>query len=329
MLPLKSLRDCIYIVQQSANFGDHVYRSSVFLDTVWATKLYFAYLEYPAIEVYALSKDSKSNRQLLLAFGWILATQDILGIIVRINVTGSVLGRECSRSNDSEKPDIEYNVPETPTAQMNSILHLGGKVNCNIKEISELISERAKLVSKVHAASINVSGLSHLSVSELALVKRLATVNKNSPSEEDRRYLKELSTIGSLLDIHTKWLKKQYIFFDWMVTVVDEHNKSLSSSLNDIDCSELSKFISLLHHIVQEKLQALSSEEASEDPRGSKSQCVSRLLRSPSNNREMQSWLTEISAELDEETKGLSRKKEKLSKELKEILRLIPSCIQL
>lgn len=96
MLLFKSLLDCIYI----ANFGDHAYRSSVFLDTVWATKLYFAYLEYPAVEFYALSKDSKSNRQLLLAFAWILGTQDILGIIVRINVAGSVLGRECSRSND-------------------------------------------------------------------------------------------------------------------------------------------------------------------------------------------------------------------------------------
>lgn len=107
-------------------------------------------------------------------------------------------------------------------AQINNILYLNGKVNYNLKEISELISEKAKLVSKAHAASINVSGLPHLSVSELALIKRISTINKKAPSNEDKRYIKDLNIISGLLDTHMKWLKKEHMFFEWMV-----NNKSV------------------------------------------------------------------------------------------------------
>lgn len=77
-----------------------VFRRLIFLlDTIWATKLCFAYLQYPAIEFYALSESSKNNRPLLLAFAWLLGTQDILSVITQINLSNSVLGRECSRLN--------------------------------------------------------------------------------------------------------------------------------------------------------------------------------------------------------------------------------------
>lgn len=73
------------------------------LDTIWATKLCFAYLQYPAIEFYALSESSKNNRPLLLAFAWLLGTQDILSVITHINLSNSVLGRECSRLNSVQQ----------------------------------------------------------------------------------------------------------------------------------------------------------------------------------------------------------------------------------
>lgn len=97
-------------------------------------------------------------------------------------------------------------------------------MNYNIKEITELISERSKLVNKVHAASIKVSGLPHLSVSEAALIKRISTTSKYT--KEDEKYIKELSTVARLLNIHMKWLKKEHIFFEWMV-----NNRNLILSL--------------------------------------------------------------------------------------------------
>ena len=69
---------------------------------IWGTKLYFAYLQYPAVEFYALNRDSKNNRQLLLAFAWLLGTQNVLNVIIRINLSNSVLGRECAYPNNSE-----------------------------------------------------------------------------------------------------------------------------------------------------------------------------------------------------------------------------------
>lgn len=97
-------------------------------------------------------------------------------------------------------------------------MYLNGKVNYNIKEISELISERTKLVSKIHAASNKICGLPHLSVSEAALIKRISTINKDVLSNEDKKHIKELSTIANLLNIHIKWMKKEHIFFEWMVS---------------------------------------------------------------------------------------------------------------
>ncbi|CAL7943115.1 unnamed protein product [Xylocopa violacea] len=298
-------------------------------DIVWSTKLYFALLKYSTIEFYSLNEHSKNTRALLLAFAWILGTQNILSIITRINLSNSVLGRECSYSKNSlDKKETEYNVPETLTAQINNILYLNGKVNYNIKAISELISERTKLVNKAHAASINVSGLPHLSVSEAALIKRIATANKNEISNEDKKYIKELSTIANLLDLHMKWLKKEHVFFEWMVTVVEEHKKSLSVSLEDINWNEVSKFISLLQCLTHERLEALLSKKESKDSQDYKPNFISRLLKVQDNGTEMENWLSEISVELNKKTDNLAKRKEELSKELAQVLQSIPSCVQ-
>lgn len=102
--------------------------------------------------------------------------------------------------------------------QLAGILYLNTRVNLNLREIDELTRERGNLVSKIHAASINVSGLPHLSVSELALTKRLATtsnVDENSGDEEQRRQFRDA---GILLDTYDKWLRKRHTFFDWMVS---------------------------------------------------------------------------------------------------------------
>ncbi|XP_017891905.1 uncharacterized protein LOC108632095 [Ceratina calcarata] len=295
-------------------------------DVVGATKLYFAYLNYSAIEFYASGQHSKNNRPLLLAFAWILGTQNVLNIITRINLTKSQLGRECSYSlNKLQKKGTKYSIPLSLTAQINHALYLNGKVNYNIKEISELVSEKIKLTAKAHAATINVSGLPHLSVSEAALVKHISATN--TLSVQDKKHIKELHAIANLLDIHMKWSKKEHVFFEWMVTVVEEHNKSLDSSLQDIDWNEVSKFVSLLKRVTQERFESLTKTDSG-NSQNYKPQCVSRLLRFKGDGTEVENWLTELTTELNKETGNLIERKEKLSKKLQEVLKSIPSCVQ-
>jgi hypothetical protein len=109
---------------------------------------------------------------------------------------------------------------DQPTnVQLAGILHLNARVNLNLREIGELTRERGSLVSKVHAASVDVSGLPHLSVSESALTKRLAMTSDddgNSSVPEDRR--REYRDAGILLDARARWLRKRHAFFDWMVS---------------------------------------------------------------------------------------------------------------
>lgn len=80
---------------------------------------------------------------------------------------------------------------------------------------------------KVHKASIeyfgkraaasSVEDVPHLSVSEMALIKRTATIDSGSTAE-DRRRLREIRDAGILLEAHAKWLDKRHLFFDWMVS---------------------------------------------------------------------------------------------------------------
>ena len=100
---------------------------------------------------------------------------------------------------------------------MNNIVHTCTKLNHNLKQISEAVSEKAKLTTKVHAASINASGLPHLSVFEMALTKRLSSQKKDN---EDQETIRSLQTNAAMLDLHTKWVKKQYIFYGWMVVLL-------------------------------------------------------------------------------------------------------------
>lgn len=102
----------LFFVRKYIYFYSHLLHSFVFLqhnnkkniyiyeynvvDKLSATKLYFAFLQYPAIEFYGLSESCHNNRILLLAFAWLLATQNVLSIVVRVNLTSSLLGRECS-----------------------------------------------------------------------------------------------------------------------------------------------------------------------------------------------------------------------------------------
>lgn len=81
-----------------------------------------------------------------------------------------------------------------------------------MKAISELHTEKVKLAISVHAASLNTNGLPHLTVTEMALVKKIVT-NKSNNNEE----LLFDNKIKFMMDYYTKWTNKNHIFFTWMV----------------------------------------------------------------------------------------------------------------
>lgn len=59
-------------------------------------KLHLAFLQYPAVEFYGLSKNSNQNRVLLIALAWLLGAQDALTIALRTKLANSPLGTEYS-----------------------------------------------------------------------------------------------------------------------------------------------------------------------------------------------------------------------------------------
>ncbi|XP_012522868.2 uncharacterized protein LOC105828860 [Monomorium pharaonis] len=320
-------------------------------DASSAVKLHLAFLQYPAIEFYSLPQNGEYNRDALIAIAWLLGTQDVLTALFRTKLIDGVLGAECSRV-EPESPWSTTSLNDQPlslTSQLDGILHLNATVNLNLREIDELVHERAKLISKVHAASMNVSGLPHLTVSELALTKRFARtrvlgddgagISSSSPSSsssEDRRRLREFREAGALLDARAKWLRKRHVFFDWMATVIQEHRRSMESNPKVICTKELAAFSSLLRHVIRDKLRGFTSEEETASGGGDGDDggainlafnCASRTHRSQCSNTEAQSWLNDLSERQEREEENLQRNRKQLADELKEMLELIPSVV--
>ncbi|XP_018052907.1 PREDICTED: uncharacterized protein LOC108690231 [Atta colombica] len=305
-------------------------------DAPSAVKLHLALLQYPVIEFYSLSQDGEHNRDALIALAWLVGTQDVLTAILRAKLVDGVLGAECSHVDSSEPLLIvtPNNQPLSTSAQLSNILHLNATVNLNLREINELICERAKLISKVHAASINVSGLPHLSVSELVLTKRFSRIrildDGADESENDRRRLREFREAGILLDVRAKWLRKRHVFFDWMATVIQEHRRSTELNSRIINTRELAAFSSLLRHVIRDKLRDFKSEKMVGGG-GSKNwsfNCPSRAHRSQCNNAEAQSWLNDLNERQEREEENFQRNRQRLADELEEMLKLIPFVIR-
>lgn len=334
----ETLRNTLHILSYHAareKRGDIDFRN---YDTPTAVKLHFAFLQYPVIEFYSLSRSrSDRNRDSLIALAWLLETQNILTVVLRTKLVGGVLGAECSSLDPPEKSSIRstsstVRPDQLTNTQLAGILHLNTRVNLNLREIDELTRERGNLVSKIHAASINVSGLPHLSVSELALTKRLATMSddddENSGDEERRRQFRDA---GILLDTRDKWLRKRHTFFDWMVTVIQEHRKSTETNSREIDSQELGAFNSLLRQLIRKKLRNLTSTKAvGNEFQNTALNCPSRTHRSNQyNNIEAQNWLDDLHEHQKHEEADLQSNRKQLADELERMLKLIPSTVRI
>ncbi|XP_046735895.1 uncharacterized protein LOC124405225 [Diprion similis] len=296
-------------------------------DDVTFVKLYFAYLQYPVPEFYTLSLDRGSSRELLIAFAWLLATQNALTVAIDKKISTSILSEEFTDSHIQKTVTItDWEKTLSTKAQLNRIIHVCGQINYNIRAISELVTEKLKLTTKAHAASINVCSLPHLSISEMAIAKRFA-LNK---SDSDQRRIQQLQELASVLDTHVKWETKRHIFFDWMVTVIEEHKKS---QVEATDCKEsdieLSKFVCLLRHIVKKNIHNLKHKDEISSALSSRSDCVSRLLRMQSEHTEAETWLLGVKLQLDSEEAMTKKQMNSLIIQLKKMLKLIPHCVQI
>ena len=57
----------------------------------------FAFLEYPALELYSLTEtDTFSSRELLLALGWLFSCKNAMETNVKMKLINSPLGKESS-----------------------------------------------------------------------------------------------------------------------------------------------------------------------------------------------------------------------------------------
>lgn len=91
-------------------FCSLILRVTLFLDMLTAVKLHFAFLQYPVIEFYSLSRSrSDRNRDSLIALAWLLETQNVLTIVLRTKLASGILGAECSRVDPPEVRSREEN----------------------------------------------------------------------------------------------------------------------------------------------------------------------------------------------------------------------------
>ncbi|EFN77777.1 uncharacterized protein LOC105189316 [Harpegnathos saltator] len=287
--------------------------------------LRFAILRYPAFEFY-VPQDNGGNRVLLIALAWLLATEDVLTLIQRMKLT--------STARLDSLDDILQTKSRAPLSisdELHKITHLNGKVNMNLREISELKREWSRLASQIgevgvrrfRSKSASCQYLPDLKACEIALTKRIVLLDGKG-SAEDQQKLREFNDAQELLKIHTKWLEIRHVFFDWMTDVIPEHTtKPYSSKMIK---GELEYFASYLRHVIEGRCRYLEmfrktlpfeSRENTIDP-------PSRLKKSQGNNTEAQKCLNEITKFMIVEEDSLQECEKQLAAELKEILKRIP-----
>ncbi|XP_014604823.1 PREDICTED: uncharacterized protein LOC106787190 isoform X3 [Polistes canadensis] len=247
------------------------------------------------------------------------------------NINFEEYGKECSSPDLSLKEISTVETSCSLNAQIKNIIHHNSKVNFNIKCISELIDIKTKLSTKAHSASLNFDCLAHMNVMDIAFVKSLFVLQDTDSNFVQSKQLKsELYNIGAMLDVHLKWMEKEYIFYDWMITVIKEHEKSVDIKKSSINWDEIVSFVSLLEHIIKKKLNFICSKKTKDDAENYNDfQCTSRLLRTPDIKCEANKWLKDVTVQLSQIKETLGKNKEELALQLKNILTIMPPCIRI
>lgn len=105
---------------------------------------------------------------------------------------------------------------EPSLVSIDGILKDSGKLDFDLRQISNLLSTKAKLITKLSSASHGVLNLDHLSLEELALLKRVSENKKGA--EPTKEYLKDLHKQATLIEKYTKVRQNITVFIKWIVS---------------------------------------------------------------------------------------------------------------
>ncbi|KAJ9591545.1 hypothetical protein L9F63_001899 [Diploptera punctata] len=284
-------------------------------DVVNFVKMSLAMMGYKNIEVYCLPADmSHGSQELLLAFGWILATKNVLEHSVDKSLRHSPLNMEFNNVNQAfvNSPTLQIHKSGSLESSLNSVLWFAGRIRQNINAISELAQARISVATKVHEGTTNVSGLPHLSVSETLLIRNPKLLTD---------YLSQVSEKYLLIETHKLWGKKCHIFWEWMESVIAE--KESKGDLSNLSVDEKRTMFLVVDNL-KNKLKCLLTkyENITCNEELQSLQGVPRcLLQSKETNVEMAHLIDDVGKQLEQLKDDLEQKEIEITVQLHDFAR--------
>ncbi|XP_034952099.1 uncharacterized protein [Chelonus insularis] len=300
-------------------------------DKVTATKLYFGYLKYSDIEFFSLSANNNKNSVLLLiAFSWLLVRHNVIDSLIKDKIVKQTFNDELISKNNHpvyEQNDSKIQNNQSPSDKINEsnvIIRKMMQINYNLKDITELINEKCRLLKKIHCETSNIFNLSHLSLSELILMKNYYKINRKY-CKADLQYIEKLNNTTLLIDLYEKWSKNNHIFLKWMINIIEECK---SKSTIAIDNEELFKYISTVRYLNGNKIYSLETNNIINN------NIFNNLILSNScQTSRIKSFTKQLNPKIFQElTKTqieLSKKIERIDTSMQTIINSVPHCIQI
>lgn len=206
---------------------------------------------------YRLSVDA-CNRELLFALSWLLAN-GVLAKHLNYHIYKSSLPLYCEFTQSQKIEGIlKDNVLKRPKFksyedEVNYILLVAGKIKQNVKAISNFSMERASICSAIHRDTAGMHGLSHLSVSEVNLIKNPNLLNT---------VVNEIQESQQLIMSYIKWSRKSHVFWEWMLSVLREREKCDNTSQSGDGYEKLNEYLVRMKEGLKKKVLAESKENA-------------------------------------------------------------------
>lgn len=173
---------------------------------------------------------TRGSRELLLAFSYLLQKENIFDNVLKRELAVSEISKDYNLNLYNNK-NFNITVPNLCTVEefYNYILWISGKINNNLKQISEYKMKVQQLANKVilfykfyfylsnelfiqvHKDTNHTKHVSHLSINETSLLKN---------HDHLKNYLHKIQKITQMLDYYNRWKSKESFYWEWMVSIV-------------------------------------------------------------------------------------------------------------